>query len=654
MSHLKSETALGAGPDVRRPTIWRGAAVGGGASLLINHYTHTITQEMHTGELAISHYPFLLFLTVVLLGLIVQPAFRSLDVRPLLSRNDLIVAAAVGFVGTAVPPLVIRFIGTITAPYYFATPENGWAEFAFPHLRPYLFPSNSGGEIAGFYQGLPPGAPVPWNVWVVPLAWWFGLITAMLMGLLFLAVVLRRQWVDLERLAFPHAEVTLSLVEEPQETAHLPSCVRSPLFWMGFTVVFGAMTWNVLGYFSPAIPVLQFLQGYPYIIPARGFPEVFTKFDFYVVGFSFFTPLEVLFSIWVFHLLAVVQVGVSTRMGFGPSTWDSGTNWQTAGGMVAFVLWGIWIARHHLGDVWRKAWRGAPDIDDSGELFSYRTATWGGLLCLVFVLGWLVSAGMTVKVALMFIAFYLIMSLGVAKIVAMAGLISLRWTWPPNQLVMGMLGSRLMGMGNFAVLGFTEALHTIWKGFSLSASSNAARLSDELTGDRRRVGIVMLVVGVLALLVCTTSLISMGYKIGAENFGDYRFTNSNRATYRMITAAVTEPEAIKTEEMGFFGVGMVVTWAVLLLMYRFPWWPLHPLGSTIAFSWPIRASAFSVFVTWLVKAIILRVGGIALYRRSQYLFLGFLVGYAAGVALSGVVDFLYFPGDGHGVHSPPM
>jgi len=149
-------------------------------------------------------------------------------------------------------------------------------------------------------------------------------------------------------------------------------------------------------------------------------------------------------------------------------------------------------------------------------------------------------------------------------------------------------------------------------------------------------------------------LISMGYKVGAENFGDYRFTNSNRATYRMITAAATEPEKIKVEEVGFFGAGMVITWVLLLLMYRFTWWPLHPLGSTLAFSWPIRASAFSVFVTWLAKAILLKVGGIALYRRSQHLFLGFLAGYAAGVLLSFCIDALAFPGQGHGIHSPPM
>ena len=102
----------------------------------------------------------------------------------------------------------------------------------------------------------------------------------------------------------------------------------------------------------------------------------------------------------------------------------------------------------------------------------------------------------------------------------------------------------------------------------------------------------------------------------------------------MISKAVLNPEPVKMVEMGFFTAGIAITGFLTLMMYRFPWWPLHPLGSTIAFSWPIRASAFSIFIAWALKAGILRVGGISLYRRAQDLFIGLLVGYVFGVILS--------------------
>jgi hypothetical protein len=217
-----------------------------------------------------------------------------------------------------------------------------------------------------------------------------------------------------------------------------------------------------------------------------------------------------------------------------------------------------------------------------------------------------------------------------------------------------MLGSRGMGMGSFTVLSITEALHTIWKGFALPAACDAARLRDEVGGGGRPIGVFVAFAGVAALCVCVGSLIALGYQEGAQNFGDYRFTTSNRFTYNMITSVALEPMPVKTQELKFFVAGALAASLLTFLLYRFSWWPLHPIGFTVAFSWPIRASAFSLFIAWAVKAVALRVGGIGLYRRAQLLFLGFLVGYAAGVALSLGVDFVAFPGQGHEVHSPPM
>lgn len=625
----------------------RGLLIGTAASLLINWYNHHIRLTVGS-QLSISHFPFLLFATLLLLTLVLRPRLLAL------SRNDLVAAMVVGFVGTAVPPMVIRFVATITAPYYFATPENRWEEYAYPYLPRWLFPSNDGGEMAAFYQGLLPGERLPWEVWVGPLLWWLGLIVAMLLGCVFIAVIFRRQWVDRERLAFPHVQVSLSLIDTSDDRPRLAQAVRSPLFKIGFALAFLPVAWNTISYFSPGFPTLNFIRGYPTLTLARGFPVVYTKFDFYVIGFAFFTPLQILFSIWFFHVLSVIQVGISQRVGFGPSTWDSGTNWQTAGGMIAFVLWGVWISRGHLRDVWRRAWHGDPDVDDSGELVSYRTALFGGAVCTAFVVGWLLSAGMTPTVLIPFVGLYLVLSLGVAKIVSMAGLISLRWPWEPNKMMMGTFGSDRMGMSNFAVLSVIEALHCIWKGFALSGASNAARMGDELEGSRRVVGRATMLAGVGAIVLGVVSLVVLGYVQGAENFRNFVFQRSNRFTYELITAAVTNPKPVLGEEMAFCGAGFLITMLLTYLMYRFTWWPLHPLGSTISFSWPIRASAFSIFIAWAVKAVLLQVGGISLYRRSQSLFVGLLVGYAAGVLLSLVIDVVWFPGQGHGVHSVPM
>ena len=46
----------------------------------------------------------------------------------------------------------------------------------------------------------------------------------------------------------------------------------------------------------------------------------------------------------------------------------------------------------------------------------------------------------------------------------------------------------------------------------------------------------------------------------------------------------------------------------------------------------------------------LKVGGPSIYRKSRPLFVGLLVGYVLGVALSSGIDMIWFPERGHYVH----
>ena len=58
-----------------------------------------------------------------------------------------------------------------------------------------------------------------------------------------------------------------------------------------------------------------------------------------------------------------------------------------------------------------------------------------------------------------------------------------------------------------------------------------------------------------------------------------------------------------------------------------------------------------VTIAWAAKSIILRIGGIQLYNRCRPFFVGILAGYAMAVLLSFVVDSIWFPEDGHHMHS---
>ena len=98
------------------------------------------------------------------------------------------------------------------------------------------------------------------------------------------------------------------------------------------------------------------------------------------------------------------------------------------------------------------------------------------------------------------------------------------------------------------------------------------------------------------------------------------------------------------------GAGVLIFSAMSALRYRFTWWPINPMGMIVPVG-HAKHSTMSIFLAWVAKSIILRIGGIQLYNRCRPFFVGILAGYAMAVFLSFVVDSIWFPGAGHHVHS---
>ena len=81
-------------------------------------------------------------------------------------------------------------------------------------------------------------------------------------------------------------------------------------------------------------------------------------------------------------------------------------------------------------------------------------------------------------------------------------------------------------------------------------------------------------------------------------------------------------------------------------------WPFHPIGLLLMNSWPLQVFWFSIFIGWCVKQILLRYGGVVLFRRARAFFIGLLVGemlmaglwLVVGLLSHGAVKYKLFPG----------
>lgn len=582
--------------------------------------------------------------------------------RAHLSSSELLTICAMGMIAACMQGEWLSgwFLGIVTAPTYFATAENRWADLlALP-----TWGIVHKAATVPFYEGLPDGESIPWGHWFGPLFWWGTFFAAILLFNACVSVILRKQWVENEKLPFPVATVLLELTGVSGARGTLGVLLKNKLFWFGFWAVFGMIAWNVASWFIIAIPALPILNGavsVRTIAIGQGFPPFILTDSILTFIFGYFTKSEVLFSLWFFNLLTLLQVGFFARLGFsigGADPWtssDPAVGWQNFGGMIVFVAWGLWMARSHLADVFNTA-IGRASADDSGELLSYRFAFFGVVLTNVYMALFLKQAGMDWAPILAFGFGTWILYIGLSRIMVESGLVFLRGPITAQAFTWHLLGVTGMGPVSAAMVGMTFAFTCDTKTLGMTAMSHIPRLGDAMNVQTRKriVGAILLACLLGAITVIGFTLYQGNHVTGSYNFGVKSFNGNNdgpvgvwRLTANRIQAGTLDTD---WDRISFLGLGGCFVSLLLWLRYRFPGFPLHPIGFVFPATIVSRRVVTSVFLVWLVKTVLLRVGGLDLYRRTKPLFLGLLVGFIVGIAAHVIVDTIWFNGHGHEIH----
>ena len=101
----------------------------------INGFDPISRYLIHSSSFTHSQMPFALLVGLLLLGYLYNPLVRGRFPGLALTRQDLAAVLAIGFLGTTVPTLAQRFVAVISAPDYYASPENEWPTYTLPNLQ---------------------------------------------------------------------------------------------------------------------------------------------------------------------------------------------------------------------------------------------------------------------------------------------------------------------------------------------------------------------------------------------------------------------------------------------------------------------------------------------------------------------------------------
>ena len=102
------------------------------------------------------------------------------------------------------------------------------------------------------------------------------------------------------------------------------------------------------------------------------------------------------------------------------------------------------------------------------------------------------------------------------------------------------------------------------------------------------------------------------------------------------------PERLNGPAMEATLAAIGVTGLLMALRTHFIWWPLHPIGYAVGFSRrTIDWMWFSILLGWAAKLLLLRFGGMRLYRRALPFFLGFILGEFTMGGIFGFIGVLF-------------
>ncbi|HRU05934.1 MAG TPA: hypothetical protein P5137_09190 [Candidatus Brocadiia bacterium] len=537
--------------------------------------------------------------------------------------------SAIGFTTTVIP--------SILAVTYYASPENRWERLFGGRVPAWVAPRDPG-VAKRFYDGVAGGPWQDWDAWLWPVVSWTGLTLALSVVMIAAMTLLRKQWVERERLAYPMAHLPLAMVE--QRPAQGKGFWDNWLMWLGFAAPVVVTSLNGLAAYFQSVPRIN-LSGSTTLFH----DSLLIRFNlsFVMVGFAYLIRKDLALSLWVFALMAVAARGVLKHLG-AESAEDLlyGTNRGALlshlgmGAMIVFVACGLWSARRGLWDALRKAVGRAPDVDDSGEVMSYSAAVWLGLAGLAAVEAWLVAVGVPWWAGLLILAAAMILFLGMTRIVSEVGLSNAVGPMSAPCVVTSTVGANAFSADALAALGPTF----LWAGAArvsvMASAAHGLRLLDETSGRKRRAFLAMLLSIVAASVGGIWMLLSNAYGMGAVNFGYPYLTDFAKAPWQYVSRLMLTTPGPQVAGLWHTGIGAAMMAALMFLRNRFLWWPLAPAGFPLAGIWLMDRLWFSVFLAWLVKGLLLRYGGPKVFQAFRPMFLGFVLGqfFAAGLWLA--------------------
>ncbi len=574
----------------------------------------------------ISLFANVFFLLTVLVG--INVLLRRFAPRAALSQAELIIVYTMLAVGAALCghdmiPSLVMMMGHVA---WFSNGANGWQDRFGQYLPAHLTVSDRD-ALKGYYEGHASlYAPEVLQAWAGPVLWWGAFIVVLFWCMMCLNILMRQGWQDRERLPFPIVEIPLQMTEPGG------ALWRSPMFWTGFGICAAIEILNGLAYLYPNVPEItikaQNVEGQGVFGRFPWNAVGYTCYSFYpfVIGLGYLLPLDLSFSCWFFYFFWKAQLVLSRAM-----SWDTTPDFpfvreQAFGGYLAILFFLLWNGRNYFREVFRRILGEPSDADDSREALTFRQAAGGFLIGFAFVTWFLARAGLSPLVAVAAFIIYFALSLAIARMRAELGppVHDLHFAGPDHMLVRA-FGTPAFSGQDLTILSFFYWFNRAYRSHPMPFGVEGLRAVPTERAAQRALFTATMLAGIVGTAAAFWAYLHYAYALGTQaNFGSKSWFADE--AFNRLNGWLQSPQPPNGQANAAIGVGFVFCALLMAARIKFPWWPFHPFGYAISSSWSMNNVWLPLLIAWAVKGLLLRYGGVRLYRAGLPFFLGLILG----------------------------
>ena len=596
------------------------------------------------------------FALLFLLALVAQATNLRRSLRRVgLSRKRLLAIYMIVLVGA--PVISYKVMESVlvhaTVQRYLGMTKNLLWQDTFLNQVPYWLAPTDWDAVEAFYHG---ESTVPWAVWWTPLLVWCSFMVALAVCSLCLMLLVQRQWISHERLAFPLAQVPLLTVAESEEgdRRHGARLSKAPLFWLGLGVSFGVTALVTVSRFVPAIPAIPLgpitvMEWHPTGALA-GLDELNLVLWPWLIAIAYLIPKDLAFSCWFFwfvrlglHVIAFAAGATPQRPAWHWVSEFPEPLFQGTGALLAISGLSLWSARRHLGRAIRIAFSRESGRADAGEPVPYRWSLIGFVVSFAF-LAWICwLSGCRVSVSVVLIAVILIYYLTWSRLRAETGLGFFPYPLFIHQSIVVPLGTAVFRPREMVMILATHwSYHGGGDSFEMVGGNALESMKiGDAAGIRMRPVVFGMAAGFLVIVVVGAWVTLTGmYRYGFLNTGPRGIEHELNVYSWSLQEYFQSPAGSDVAGTIAMGAGALVTIFLGAMRLRFWWWPFNPIGYLAAHTWVMYMYWSPFFIGWLGKTLVTRYGGLRLYRQTMPIAIGFIAGDLLNDLLWGILTLV--------------